>query len=164
MRCLATRAFTCARKSCEGRHRRDRRRNHDDARPGRIAELAQACGAAGISKPLIYNYFGSKEGLLTACLRPVLPALALRDRLPCALHLKLESEHFPVPIRDAPIKRAESFRKSASFAASLCRCSVTLCLEHPPVALYVLRTLSPLSAPCIQSRRRPNSDPHGGTA
>ena len=30
-----------------------------------VADVAEA---AGISKPLIYNYFGSKEGLFTACL------------------------------------------------------------------------------------------------
>ncbi|MFT4286691.1 TetR/AcrR family transcriptional regulator [Nocardioides sp.] len=31
--------------------------------------MAAVAEAAGISKPLIYNYFGSKEGLFTACLR-----------------------------------------------------------------------------------------------
>ena len=31
-----------------------------------VADVAEA---AGISKPLIYNYFGSKEGLYAACLR-----------------------------------------------------------------------------------------------
>ena len=31
--------------------------------------VADIAGAAGISKPLIYNYFGSKEGLYAVCLR-----------------------------------------------------------------------------------------------
>lgn len=31
--------------------------------------MADVAEAAGISKPLIYNYFGSKEGLFGACLR-----------------------------------------------------------------------------------------------
>src|SRR5690349_23578706 len=31
-----------------------------------VADVAEA---AGISKPLIYNYFGSKEGLYAACLQ-----------------------------------------------------------------------------------------------
>src|SRR6478672_11525826 len=31
--------------------------------------MADVADAAGISKPLIYNYFGSKEGLYAACLR-----------------------------------------------------------------------------------------------
>ena len=31
---------------------------------------------AGISKPLIYNYFGSKEGLLRACLHRAIDILA----------------------------------------------------------------------------------------
>lgn len=31
--------------------------------------VAEVAAAAGISKPLIYNYFGSKEGLYAACLR-----------------------------------------------------------------------------------------------
>lgn len=32
------------------------------------ASVAAIAARAGISKPLIYNYFGSKEGLFTACL------------------------------------------------------------------------------------------------
>ncbi|WP_343995208.1 TetR/AcrR family transcriptional regulator [Nocardioides dubius] len=31
--------------------------------------MADVAAAAGISKPLIYNYFGSKEGLFASCLR-----------------------------------------------------------------------------------------------
>jgi AcrR family transcriptional regulator len=31
--------------------------------------VADVAGAAGISKPLIYNYFGSKDGLHVACVR-----------------------------------------------------------------------------------------------
>jgi len=34
-----------------------------------LAAVGDIAGRAGISKPLIYNYFGSKEGLLTACLQ-----------------------------------------------------------------------------------------------
>jgi AcrR family transcriptional regulator len=33
-----------------------------------LASVAEIAERAGISKPLIYNYFGSREGLLTACL------------------------------------------------------------------------------------------------
>lgn len=33
-----------------------------------LASVAEIAGRAGISKPLIYNYFGSREGLLSACL------------------------------------------------------------------------------------------------
>lgn len=33
-----------------------------------LAAVGEIADRAGISKPLIYNYFGSKEGLLTACL------------------------------------------------------------------------------------------------
>lgn len=33
------------------------------------ASVGEIAGAADISKPLIYQYFGSKEGLLVACLR-----------------------------------------------------------------------------------------------
>ncbi|MCL2542364.1 MAG: TetR/AcrR family transcriptional regulator [Nocardioidaceae bacterium] len=32
-----------------------------------LASVAEIAERAGISKPLIYNYFGSREGLLTAC-------------------------------------------------------------------------------------------------
>lgn len=34
-----------------------------------LASVAEIAELAGISKPLIYNYFGSKDGLLVACLR-----------------------------------------------------------------------------------------------
>jgi AcrR family transcriptional regulator len=34
-----------------------------------VTSVADVAEAAGISKPLIYNYFGSKEGLYVACLR-----------------------------------------------------------------------------------------------
>lgn len=34
----------------------------------RVTNLNDIASAAGISKPLIYNYFGSKEGLFAACL------------------------------------------------------------------------------------------------
>ncbi|PWN01495.1 TetR/AcrR family transcriptional regulator [Nocardioides silvaticus] len=34
-----------------------------------LASVSEIAERAGISKPLIYNYFGSKEGLLVACLR-----------------------------------------------------------------------------------------------
>ena len=33
-----------------------------------LAAVGEIAERAGISKPLIYNYFGSKDGLLTACL------------------------------------------------------------------------------------------------
>ena len=33
-----------------------------------LASVAEIAERAGISKPLIYNYFGSREGLLSACL------------------------------------------------------------------------------------------------
>lgn len=33
------------------------------------ASVGEVAERAGISKPLIYNYFGSKDGLFTACLR-----------------------------------------------------------------------------------------------
>lgn len=33
-----------------------------------LASVAEVAERAGISKPLIYNYFGSREGLLSACL------------------------------------------------------------------------------------------------
>ena len=34
-----------------------------------LASVSEIADRAGISKPLIYNYFGSKEGLLVACLQ-----------------------------------------------------------------------------------------------
>ena len=34
-----------------------------------LASVGEIAERAGISKPLIYNYFGSKDGLLAACLR-----------------------------------------------------------------------------------------------
>lgn len=39
------------------------------ARGFALAAVGEIAERAGISKPLIYNYFGSKEGLLTACLQ-----------------------------------------------------------------------------------------------
>jgi AcrR family transcriptional regulator len=38
-----------------------------------VADIAEA---AGISKPLIYNYFGSKDGLYAVCLRHAAGVLA----------------------------------------------------------------------------------------
>ncbi|MCZ4499179.1 MAG: TetR/AcrR family transcriptional regulator [Marmoricola sp.] len=38
--------------------------------------VADVAGAAGISKPLIYNYFGSKDGLYAVCLRHAAQLLA----------------------------------------------------------------------------------------
>jgi len=46
------------------------------------ASVAAIAARAGISKPLIYQYFGSKEGLFLACLHSV--AGALLDRLEAA--------------------------------------------------------------------------------
>ena len=43
------------------------------------ASMAEIAARAGISKPLVYQYFGSKDGLYLACLHHV--AGALLDRL-----------------------------------------------------------------------------------
>ena len=48
------------------------------------ASIVQIAHAAGISKPLLYQYFGSKDGLYLACLHDV--AGTLLDRLEAAEH------------------------------------------------------------------------------
>lgn len=45
------------------------------------ASMSLIAGRAGISKPLIYQYFGSKEGLYLACLHHVAGALLARLEL-----------------------------------------------------------------------------------
>lgn len=54
------------------------------------ASMVTIATAAGISKPLIYQYFGSKDGLYLACLRDV--AEGLLDRLATARNEEIDSD------------------------------------------------------------------------
>ena len=54
------------------------------------ASMVTIATAAGISKPLIYQYFGSKDGLYLACLRHV--AEGLLDRLAVARNEEIDSD------------------------------------------------------------------------
>src|SRR3954453_15101901 len=44
----------------------------------RAASMDEIAERVGVSKPMLYEYFGSKEGLLVACIRQV--RMELRDR------------------------------------------------------------------------------------
>ena len=38
--------------------------------------MVEVAAAVGVTKPLLYNYFGNKEGLYQACMTPASEALA----------------------------------------------------------------------------------------